>query len=60
MRFRVAWKSKTGLEGRGNWLSSREVVEAWVKKGNEDFPELKHWVEVLELKFARLLGNNGH
>ncbi len=47
--FRVAYKSKlTGAEGHGNWNTDKELIKAWVLKGNRNFPDIHHWLEAQE------------
>lgn len=49
MMFRIAWKSKiTGATGHGNWFPKDQltILNAWIEKMEEEYPELDHWVEI--------------
>jgi hypothetical protein len=44
--YRVAWKYKAaGACGHGQWMSRREIAEAWAEQGNKDWPDIHHWVQ---------------
>ena len=50
-RYRVAWKSSTGYEGRGDWrpAKEKEMLEVYVNRCGQKWPTVKHWVEEEEV-----------
>lgn len=47
-RIRIAWKPLAGgAIQTGQWFpeTERKALEAWVDYGNNEYPELTHWIE---------------
>ncbi len=48
MKATVYWMSSvTGASGHGKPLALKDA-EAWVKKGNKEWPDLTHWLVAFE------------
>jgi len=45
-RYIVKWKSRlTGLEGQSQETMAKSVAEEVVRRMNEKWPDIEHWVE---------------
>ena len=44
MEYKIYWKSRlTGATGNGSPVS-KDAAEAGVKIGDNEYPEIKHWI----------------
>jgi len=41
---RIVWRSDTGLEGNGSWISS-DLAKSWLAFLKEKYPDMNHWLE---------------
>lgn len=44
--YRVSWNSKIAdFSSHGSWNLSKNTILSWVKFGNENYPNIKHYIE---------------
>ncbi len=48
MKYIIAWRSWTGLVGRGTAKYSAEAADQIVGHANEEFPDIPHWKEEVD------------
>ena len=40
---RIMWRSETGFEGNGSWISE-DLAKAWLKFLKRKYPNMSHWL----------------
>lgn len=43
-QYRVAYKINNEVYF-GSWFKNKELIEVWVVWGNENYPNISHWVD---------------